>query len=691
MILRRLELKNFGRFDARTCEFRQGMNLVLGPSESGKSTLLEAVSAVLFGARDPERFRSWGSQGECSATLLFDASGETVRIERSLSENRIAFAAADADDRSLNRLPQGRDAAAEPLFREHLSRLFGSADEGILRLCLIIEQGATERFGADSPVWPAALAARRSDTPSSPSPETAAEQLEAVRRRLAELEKSWFATRAALESEPVHHERLATLEAEIAAERAELAEAQRSQVEVPRPPASPAERMDAQPLSGEMGQRREALERELAKTGLPRQMPSGLPAVLVQADDIRQEMIGIQKEAAALRQQLLKRQGPSLRPASVTTTLFLLSGAGLIWLRPGWLTIGLLAGGLVVALAWGNYLWRAGLERGERGRLKGQLQVLEDRRDEAQGRLTALDEEFSRLGLSPSVVEIVRMQKNLERHQRLLQELAEVEGALGVLEAGAVRQAAAAAADTSPPQEPESGSVQQQEELPARLALLAESIAAKEAEREELRRLSAGPEALRKELGRIEEEGESLRRSEAELQRQVDAGRSEPQAQAGDPVSNVLSDAFAEEVGQMLALITSGRYGAVRFDAEGRPSLRGGDGGWHPLGQFSRGTAACFHLAFRLVLGRHLAGGRRLPLFLDDPFSGLDQERQGEALKLLERLAAEYQVILFSRDETLRKRGARERWHMIDLSAAKGTKTAKGEERSVDDGQLHLL
>ena len=48
MILRRLRVHPFGRFADREVVFAPGLNVVLGPNEAGKSTLLEAVKAALF-------------------------------------------------------------------------------------------------------------------------------------------------------------------------------------------------------------------------------------------------------------------------------------------------------------------------------------------------------------------------------------------------------------------------------------------------------------------------------------------------------------------------------------------------------------------------------------------------------------------------------------------------------------------
>ena len=149
---------------------------------------------------------------------------------------------------------------------------------------------------------------------------------------------------------------------------------------------------------------------------------------------VRKDLVSLQAESAELRRQLLAQGSPPIRPALGFSGLFLASGAALAWLRPQWMSYALMGAALMIAPVWLVYLWRAGLRRAERGRLKGQAQVLEGRREKAQGKLAELDERFERIGMSPSAVEIVKMQKNLDRHRQLSQQLLEVESALSVLE-----------------------------------------------------------------------------------------------------------------------------------------------------------------------------------------------------------------------------------------------------------------
>lgn len=709
MILRRLELKSFGRFTDCAFDFRRGLNLVSGPSEAGKTLLAEAIPCVLFGSRDRQRYRPWRGGASCVAALVFEDTGRTLRIERDLLTDQVSWQETDAEGRSLHQFsglatPAATTADADA-YRRCLQRCFGVVDEAQFRLGQFLEQGYANRFSTAGGAgeWMALLVNREANEVSVA---TGGEgEIEAVRRRLAELERLWFDTRKALAEGTDVSGKAVELESLVESDRAALAEGETYLAQVRRQRESSAKSPSTGDADGEPGpvsdleSRRRHIERELAKTGLPEKMPAELPGVLVQADEIRQEMIAIQKEAAELRQQLLKRPVPSWRPAVVVTLLSVLLVAALAWMSPTWLTAALAVGGLATVAAWALYLWRLGRERQEQGRLKQPLQLLESRREEAQARLAGLDDSFLRMGLSPSAVEIVRMQKNLERHLRLQQDLAEVEKAMleerSGLATAAVRlpQPGPTATDESPSamMEPEAVATLSDAELAAaeaELAALADRLHKRQAELQELARLAAARDGLAASLRQIEAEGEALRRRESDLARLPAAPAAV--AVAGNVRPETLPRLCAE-IGPTLAALTADRYSAVRYDEAGGWVLRGGDGEWHPLQHFSRGTTESFCLALRLHLGRHLAGERRLPLILDDTLAGYDQAGLGEACKLLERLAGEQQVILLSRDESLRKRANRERWHMISLMTETSQKPPRSQERNDDDGQLHLL
>lgn len=48
MIIRKVQLEPFGRFPRQVCKFKPGLNVILGPNDPGKTTLVNAIHAALF-------------------------------------------------------------------------------------------------------------------------------------------------------------------------------------------------------------------------------------------------------------------------------------------------------------------------------------------------------------------------------------------------------------------------------------------------------------------------------------------------------------------------------------------------------------------------------------------------------------------------------------------------------------------
>ena len=49
MIIRRLNIRNFGKIHDRTLEFSPGINVLYGENESGKTTVHTFIKSMLFG------------------------------------------------------------------------------------------------------------------------------------------------------------------------------------------------------------------------------------------------------------------------------------------------------------------------------------------------------------------------------------------------------------------------------------------------------------------------------------------------------------------------------------------------------------------------------------------------------------------------------------------------------------------
>jgi uncharacterized protein YhaN len=98
---KRLVLRGFGCYAGeKELDLREGLNVVIGPNEHGKSTLVAGLIAVLYGlpgSTDPAKFgkaryRNWAGAGAFTGQLEFQSDGELYRVTRDFDTDRISFA-----------------------------------------------------------------------------------------------------------------------------------------------------------------------------------------------------------------------------------------------------------------------------------------------------------------------------------------------------------------------------------------------------------------------------------------------------------------------------------------------------------------------------------------------------------------------------------------------------------------------
>ena len=90
MELLELALTNFKKFTELRLKFCPGINLVWGPNESGKSTLHEAICCALFGRERGKVIENW-SGGHCRTELTFKGPGNVYHIQRGFTEGTLSF------------------------------------------------------------------------------------------------------------------------------------------------------------------------------------------------------------------------------------------------------------------------------------------------------------------------------------------------------------------------------------------------------------------------------------------------------------------------------------------------------------------------------------------------------------------------------------------------------------------------
>lgn len=90
MILRELHIERYGGLsDHGPLRFNSGLNLITGPNESGKTTLMEAVTTVLFGyapARYDRHPRAPWDQAPLGIRAVVEVDREPYRVERRLGQ-----------------------------------------------------------------------------------------------------------------------------------------------------------------------------------------------------------------------------------------------------------------------------------------------------------------------------------------------------------------------------------------------------------------------------------------------------------------------------------------------------------------------------------------------------------------------------------------------------------------------------
>jgi DNA repair exonuclease SbcCD ATPase subunit len=92
----RLRLVNFRRFDDGEFKFSPGLNLIRGPNESGKSTIVRALVAALFEKPDSTAAKRrydlrWGTEEEPLLELDFTEDGGQYRLFKDFGARKVAL------------------------------------------------------------------------------------------------------------------------------------------------------------------------------------------------------------------------------------------------------------------------------------------------------------------------------------------------------------------------------------------------------------------------------------------------------------------------------------------------------------------------------------------------------------------------------------------------------------------------
>lgn len=118
MIFKRLTIKNFGKIHDKTLEFSQGINVLYGENESGKSTVHTFVRSMLYGITRQRgraskndiytRYEPWENPAQYGGILWFESQGRDYRLTRNFYKESQSTELLDLQTGELSGADDGR-------------------------------------------------------------------------------------------------------------------------------------------------------------------------------------------------------------------------------------------------------------------------------------------------------------------------------------------------------------------------------------------------------------------------------------------------------------------------------------------------------------------------------------------------------------------------------------------------------
>jgi len=681
------------------------LNLIIGPNESGKSSLATAMAATLFGFashEEEQRARPWEGAPH-RATLVFEAAGQRYRARRDFGTHEVCVERLGPAGEQVEAVlfrgaanPRGRSPELEQ-YEILLRSWFGFTEARLFRESCFVHENSLETkispelrhlisgaVEADYQEIQVALLDRldaltrehpfdaRARKRTDRSIEKRLASLELLRGRLTRSEyvlrelKSNFAERSASER------RIADLKADMMAKERLLS--------------------DLGTLVGLRDEQRKLLKRapeigvELTKARkarsrlqeIDRKTADNLSYLAnapeeVESDFMRLEILRAQrarhlKTVEAERKRLEETHAP---PFAIVLVMGLAVGAALGFLGYAASKSALAAGvGGVLGAAAGMIAMRLFGRSAERGRslaeakvrvadenaktLKQELDVIEIRANPyLKGRpvevvitdLKALRELENERREHAAVVQSLPIPERLETESR---EIDEAVNALRAKERFLVGQTPFLAPFKDDPVRAAEASDRLKRETTGLRTRI-------EAEQETLERLMRRPGGGDSDAENVEGLQESIAAEEEALQRE------QRQRDALILALEVLRDSvldyqkehvarLARTAGKSLSQLTRGRYTRVTLDSDLNPSVSMDGKRDLRVDSMSHGARDAFYFCLRAALAQELAAREPLPLVLDDPTAHFDEERRGTLLGYLEDLAKDIQVLLLTHD-----------------------------------------
>lgn len=607
----RLEITSFGALSGKTAEFHSGLNDIVLPNESGKSTVTDFIIFILYGFVKTaakrvalednllKKYLPWDGGTELSGAMELNIDGSRVRVERRQNDGR-------------KNTVQMYDAGGAPIaFEDSPGRhIFGVDRETFVRTYLIRQTDI--RFDSTDGLV-SALKNLVTTGDEDFSFESAMEILRKKHRayrhigrnggRMFELQRQITETQLELGSLHAQMSQIGDLTSGSDKQQLEQCE----------------KRLESLAGQLELARGADAYRRMKEITDAKSELDSVSAAL---SELVPQETDGEYErrlsEAQAEKQRIL-----NAKPRSFALPL-MLSGAACMLLS----ALGAVFAPLLAFAAAGAVLLVLGLLRLKKERAYSLARTAAEKRVSSAAAECDAENQRRKTEYEKQRAVLAERKENAQRRYDRLVRGTDVEAL-----AAAARQGSELTAEQ-----------------------VNEQIAAQEHRKSELTsRISENAERARRynELARRAFYLESqLPELKEKLERAEYADRVYTLAEAAlDKAHGVISNMYApiltECAGAPLSALTDGRYCEVFLDRDFELRVKTRDG-LYPLGYFSRGTADSVYFSMRMSVCDLISDKKNLPLVMDDPFWSLDDRRLENAKKYVENAAKERQIILFS-------------------------------------------
>lgn len=678
MELVELTLRNFRRFTEARFAFGPGINLVWGPNESGKSTIHQAVSAVLFGRERSQVVAHWDG-GTCSASLTFRSGGKTRVLTRLFSEGTCSLGTLTSDGEAVD-VTADKDAVSAAVWE-----CLGISQRSVFDNTVSIRQSEISRLGT------ASLTAVGNEIQRVLSGTEQTSATEAVRKLRREQQNTIGKARP---TKPREYDtitsRLQSLAAEVAQvrqirEKVDSLKSEREHLEARNEVDSArletlvglldrhrrwselkTRAAELDKLHGETFGTLKRLKEMIDELSQIHRQLEGYSDMIGKADEIADNLSKLEARRTELESRLWDLEKASRESAPGGAP-----GRPMLWLGGGAvLAIAAVALGFAVDLRWLLLLIPsaalvagfARLHAGSTGGDGGQIAQLSSA---AQNELNQVEAEEANILSYMKCPNTARAWSKIKAYRSLVSRAHEYEVSLKALLnsrsmedwdnqesdlarelSGLNRQLQEDFPDYSPTtEETESWRSEHQilqQRLPASQARLHEVHGELEAENRNARDLAALEGELEYLHGR-KRDLEFLHKAYGEAISALEA--------VTHDVSAEYLPVLRERAAECMDVITDGRYCAVDITPEWEMTLDCADHSSLEPDALSAGTLDQLYFALRLACGELLSSGRRLPLILDDPFVNCDLGRLRNALSMLADIASHGQVLLMTHDE----------------------------------------